>query len=197
MPLVEAQAELEALELDWIVAPAEFDEVVLPNVVVSWQVQNNASLQAGGEVLPGTVVVLTPSMGPEPRTVPLLVNLTFDEAETELASRRLLIARTDDVFSDEFEPGRIVSQTPTPESVVERESTVTVTVSKGPDVVAFPDIVGKPYVEAEALLIDSGFTIGDLLGTTDGTIQSATIGGNPVTPGDIFRRGTAVDLVSL
>jgi beta-lactam-binding protein with PASTA domain len=197
MPLGEAQAELEALELDWIVAPAEFDEEALPNVVVSWQVQNDASLQAGGEVLPGTVVVLTPSMGPEPRTVPSLVNLTYDEAETELASRRLLIARTDDVFSDEFEPGRIVSQTPTPESVVERESTVTVTVSKGPDVVAFPDIVGKPYVEAEALLIGSGFTIGDLLGTTEGTIQSATIDGNPVAPGDIFRRGTAVDLVSL
>ncbi|MDX2379854.1 MAG: PASTA domain-containing protein [Acidimicrobiia bacterium] len=197
LPLTEAQAELEALELDWIVAPAEFHEEIPPNHVVSWQVQNNASLRAGGEVLPGTVVVLTPSMGPEPRSVPSLVNLTFEEAETELASRRLLIARTADVFSDEFEPGRIVSQAPAPESVVERESTVTVTVSKGPDVVAFPDVVGMPYAEGEPLLIESGFTIGQVLGTTEGTIQSVSIAGNPVSPGEIFRRGTAVDMISL
>ena len=116
---------------------------------------------------------------------------------TELASRRLLIARTADVFSDEFEPGRIVSQAPAPESVVERESTVTVTVSKGPDVVAFPDVVGMPYAEGEPLLIESGFTIGQVLGTTEGTIQSVSIAGNPVSPGEIFRRGTAVDMISL
>jgi serine/threonine-protein kinase len=197
LPLDDAQAELEELELDWIVAPAEFDEEIPPEFVISWRVQNAASLQAGGQVLPGTVVVLTPSMGPEPRTVPDLTNHTFDDASAELAARRLRIERTDDVFSDQFEPGRIVSQTPASESVVERESTVTVTVSKGPDVVAFPDVVGMTYTDGEALLIESGFTIGTVLGTTDGTIQSAGIGGNPVGPGDIYRRGTAVDLVSL
>jgi serine/threonine-protein kinase len=137
-------------------------------------------------------------MGPEPRSIPSLVNLTFEEASTELAARRLRIERTDDVFSDEFEPGRIVSQAPAPESMVERESVVTVTVSKGPDVVAFPaDVVGKSYAEGSALLADSGFTIGAVLGTTEGTIQSVSIAGAPVGAGDIFRRGTAVDLVSL
>lgn len=197
LPLDEAQAELEELELDWIVASAEFDEEVPSNFVISWRVQNDASLEVGGQVLPGTVVVLTPSMGPEPRAVPSLINLTFDEASAELAARRLRIDRTDDVFSDQFEPGRILSQTPAPESVVERESIVTVTVSKGPDVVAFPDVVGMTYAEGETLLIDSGFTIGRVLGTTEGTILSARIDGNPVGPGDIYRRGTAVDLVSL
>jgi serine/threonine-protein kinase len=198
LPLAEAQAALEALELDWIVAEAEFDEEVPPGTVISWSVQNDASLTTGGPVLPGTVVILTPSMGPEPRSIPSLVNLTFEEASTELAARRLRIERTDDVFSDEFEPGRIVSQAPAPESMVERESVVTVTVSKGPDVVAFPaDVVGKSYAEGSALLADSGFTIGAVLGTTEGTIQSVSIAGAPVGAGDIFRRGTAVDLVSL
>ena len=197
LPLDDAQAELEELELDWIVAPAEFDEEIPQGFVISWRVQNDASLQAGGQVLPGTVVVLTPSMGSEPRTVPDMTNHTFDEASAELAALRLRIERTDDVFSDQFEPGRIVSQTPASESVVERESTVTVTVSKGPDVVAFPDVVGMTYTDGEALLIESGFTIGTVLGTTEGTIQSASIDGNPVGPGDIYRRGTAVDLVSL
>jgi serine/threonine-protein kinase len=130
--------------------------------------------------------------------VPSLVNVTFDEASAELATRRLRIERADDVFSDEFEPGRIVSQSPAPESLVERDSVVTVTVSKGPDVVAFPaDVVGKRYADAEALLAESGFTIGAVLGTTEGIIQSVNIGGEPVAAGDIFRRGTAVNLVSL
>jgi serine/threonine-protein kinase len=197
LPLDDAQAELEELELDWIVAPAEFDEEIPQGFVISWRVQNDASLQAGGQVLPGTVVVLTPSMGPEPRTVPDLTNHSFDDASAELAALRLRIERTGDVFSDQFEPGRIVSQRPASESVVERESTVTVTVSKGPDVVAFPDVVGMTYTDGEALLIESGFTIGTVLGTTEGTIQSAGIDGKPVGPGDIYRRGTAVDLVSL
>jgi len=197
IPLADAQARLEGLELDWIVRAAQFDEEIPADSVISWRVQNDASLRAGGKVLPGTVVVLTPSMGPEPRTVPSLVNMTFDQASTELAARRLRIERTDDVFSDQYEPGRIVSQTPAAESLVERESTVTVTVSKGPDVVAFPDVVGKRYTEAQALLADSGFTIGAVLGTTEGTVQSVSIDGEPVAPGDILRRGTAVDMISL
>jgi serine/threonine-protein kinase len=197
LPLTEAQDQLEALELDWIVTEAKFHEEVPTDSIISWRVQNDASLGAGGQVLPGTVVILTPSMGPEPRTVPSLGNLTVDEASTELAARRLRIDRTDDVFSDEVEPGRIVSQSPAPESLVERESTVTVTVSKGPDVVAFPDVVGKRYAEGEKLLVDGGFTIGAVLGTTEGTIQSVSIGGEPVAPGAIFRRGTAVDMIAL
>lgn len=197
-PVSEAQSELEALELDWIVGEATFHEEVPIDSVISWRVQNDASLAAGGQVLPGAVVILTPSMGPEPRVVPTLANLTLEEATAELASRRLGIERGADLFSDEIAPGRIVTQQPAPESVVERDSTITVQVSKGPDVVEFPDIVGAPYADAEQRLIAAGFTVGAVLGsTTDGAIQSATIGGNPVAPGDVHRRGTAVDLVSL
>ena len=80
---------------------------------------------------------------------------------------------------------------------VERGGTVTFQLSKGPDLVAFPDLAGLTYPEAEASLTEAGLTVGSLLGTTEGTFVSASVDGDEAQAGDTFRRGTAVDLVFL
>ena len=43
----------------------------------------------------------------------------------------------------------------------------------------------------------AGYVVNSLLGTTEGTFQSATINGDAVEPGALFLRGTGVDLVFL
>ena len=55
--------------------------------------------------------------------------------------------------------------------------------SKGPDVVAFPDLTGQTYAQAQVTLAGAGFAINSLLGTTEGTFVSASINGDPVEPG--------------
>jgi hypothetical protein len=47
------------------------------------------------------------------------------------------------------------------------------------------------------LLLEQGFTIGNLLGSTDGVFVEATVGGVEVVPGNMLRRGRAIDLIFL
>jgi len=195
--LVDAQATLDDLRLVLVEAAPEYSEDVPAGSIIRWQVQGNASLVAGAQVLPDTTIEVTVSLGPEPRPAPDLTNLTLDEATATLDGIQLVIARGDDVFSGTIEKGRVVSQEPAATTPVERGGTVTVQLSKGPDLVAFPDLTGQTYTQAQKTLKDAGYTIKSLLGTTEGTFVSASIDGKAVQAGDTFPRGTGVDLIFL
>ncbi len=197
MALTEAVDTLDELRLVSIEAPAEFSEEVPAGSIIRWQVQGDAALTAGAQVLPDTTIVLTASLGPEPRPAPDLTNLTAAEATAALDALQLVTAQGEDVFSNDIEAGRVVTQTPPPTTPVERGGTVTIQLSKGPDLVAFPDLTGLSYPDAQTALADAGYTVGSLLGTTEGTFVSASVGGEEIQPGATFVRGTAVDLIFL
>ena len=197
MTLVEAQETLTDLRLVLIEAPAQFSEEVPAGTVISWQVQDDAALTAGAQVLPETVIVVTTSQGPEPRPAPNLVNLTAAEATAALDALQLVTEQGEDVFSGDIEIGRVVSQAPPPDTPVERGGTVTFQLSKGPDLVALPNLDGLTYPAAEEALIEAGYTVNSLLGTTEGTFVSARVDGNEVEAGATFPRGTGVDLIFL
>jgi serine/threonine-protein kinase len=197
MTLVDAQQMLTDLRLTAVEGPAEFSEDVPAGTVIRWQVQENAALVAGAQVLPDTAIVLTASLGPQPRPAPNLANLTAAEATAALDALQLVTAQGEDVFSNDIEIGRVVAQDPAPETAVERGGTVTFQLSKGPDLVAFPDLTGLAFPAAETALADAGFTVNGLLGTTAGTFVSASVAGEQAAPGATFPRGTAVDLIFL
>jgi eukaryotic-like serine/threonine-protein kinase len=197
LALADAQATLTDLRLVLVEDAPAFSEDVPAGSIISWQVKDNPSLVAGAQVLPDTTIMVVVSQGPQPRPAPDLTNATFDEATATLAGVQLVIARGEDVFSSTVEAGRVVSQDPAPTTPVDRGGTVTVQVSKGPDLVPFPDLTGQTYPQAQATLAAAGFTEGSLLGTTQGTFVSASIGGAAVDPGATFPRGTAVDLIFL
>ena len=178
-------------------APAEFSEDVPAGTVIRWQVQGDSALTAGAQVLPDTAVVVTASLGPEPRPAPDLTNLTAAEATAALDALQLVGAQGEDVFSDVIEAGRVVTQTPATGTPVERGGTVTFQLSKGPDLVTFPDLTGLTYPEAQTALADAGYAINSLLGTTEGTYVSASVDGDEIEAGATFPRGTAVDLIFL
>jgi serine/threonine-protein kinase len=197
MALADAQTGLTDLRLVVVEATPEFSEDVPAGSIIRWQVQENPSLVAGAQVLPDTVVEVTVSLGPAPRPAPDLTNLTLDEATANLAGVQLVIARGEDEFSDTIEVGRVVTQDPPPTTPVERGGTVTVRISKGPDLVAFPDLAGLSYPQAQETLVAAGYTENSLLGTTEGTFVSASIDGAEVQAGATFPRGTGVDLIFL
>ena len=197
MTLVDAQQTLTDLRLVPIEAPAEFSEDVAVGAVIRWEAQRGAALVAGAQVLPDTAIVITASLGPEPRPAPNLANLTAAEATAALDTLQLLGAQGEDVFSNDVEVGRVVAQDPPPDTAVQRGGTVTFQLSKGPDLVAFPDLTGLAYPAAEAALADAGLTVDGLLGTTEGTFVSATVDGEPAVAGATFPRDTGVDLIFL
>ncbi len=197
MALADAQTALTDLRLVIIESTPEFSEDVPAGSIIRWQVKENPSLVAGAQVLPDTIVEVTVSLGPAPRPAPDLTNLTLDEATAALGGIQLVIARGDDEFSDTVEVGRVVTQDPPPTTPVERGGTVTVRISKGPDLVAFPDLAGQLYPQAQETLAGAGYTVNSLLGTTEGTFVSASINGAEVQAGATFPRGTGVDLIFL
>jgi eukaryotic-like serine/threonine-protein kinase len=197
LPLADAQALLTELGLVPTEGEQAFSEDIAAGSVISWTVFDDTTLVAGDEVLPDTSIVMIVSKGPQPRPAPNVANLTLAEAQAALAGVQLVAAEGEQVFSTDVEAGRVVTQDPPPDTAVERGGTVTVQISKGPDLLPFPDLTGQPFAQAQQTLSDSGFGVNSLLGTTEGTFVSATVGGEPAVAGTSYLRGTTFDLVFL
>jgi hypothetical protein len=75
---------------------------------------------------------------------------------------------------------------------------LTVVVSKGPDLVVFPDIgAAANFEEAAEILRLAGFEARLVFGDTLGAIRRYTIDGEQPQVGETFRRGTEVDFEAL
>ncbi|MGH9286608.1 MAG: PASTA domain-containing protein, partial [Acidimicrobiales bacterium] len=125
----------------------QHDEATAKGVVLGWA--------PTGVQAKGTKVTVTVSDGARPRPVPDLRGLDFASAQAELAKVNLKATRVE-VFSDNVESGKVVSTNPPAASAAERDSTVTVNVSKGPDEVTVPDVIGRRPSEAETVLENAG-----------------------------------------
>jgi len=161
---------------------------------VSWSVPGHPELTAGAVVDPGTTVTVVLSSGPTPRTVPTLTQMSPADAKTSVEAVQLVFAQGADEFSDTVPAGLVVRQDPAAGTAVPRDSTVTVFVSKGPDVVAVPDVANMGLQQAQDALSSAGLSVGTVTGNASGVVTSATVNGTAVTPGQTLRRGTAVDL---
>jgi beta-lactam-binding protein with PASTA domain/predicted Ser/Thr protein kinase len=195
LSIADAQERLAAIQLTSFADAEVFDETRAVGTVLAWRVVGDAAQVAGGEVPPGTSIALTTSKGPAPRAVPNVVGLTLEDAQVAAAAVQLSVVAGEDVFSDDVPVGIIVSQDTAADSELPRDGSFAVVRSKGPDLIALPALDGLSFTDAQNALIDAGFTIGSLLGTTEGAFESISISADPV--GDLYRRGTAVDLIFL
>lgn len=94
--------------------------------------------------------------------VPNLTDKTYDEAEAELAELGLEIEMGNEVFSDEYEAGKIVSQSPKPDMKVKKGKTIRVNISKGSGVETVPSVLGQTVEQARATLEAKGFALGSV-----------------------------------
>jgi serine/threonine-protein kinase len=195
--LSEAQTALASLRLG-VQTIEQFDEVVQPGTVISWSVPGDATLAAGSLVEPDTVVLLVISKGPAPRVVPNIIGLAVADATTQLAAMQLTLSEGEQVFSDDFPIGAIVSQSIPEGTEVPRGTDVSVVVSRGPDIVVFPDIsTATTFEQAAAILGPAGFQPVLTFGDAQGAIQSVAIDGQPPQVGSTYRRGTVVEFTAL
>ena len=96
--------------------------------VISWSVPGDATLAAGSIVEPDTVVQLVISKGPAPRVVPNIIGLSVADATTQLTDLQLTLSQGEQVFSDDFPLGAVVSQSVPEGTEVPRGSDVSVVV---------------------------------------------------------------------
>jgi serine/threonine-protein kinase len=128
-----------------------YSEDVPKGRVMSWKPDS------GTELKRGDAVTLTVSNGPQPRTILDWRGHTYEEAAGRLTDGGLKPVRRD-VFDDNVPVGQVVSTNPAAGQLAAKGSTVTVNVSKGPDLVAVPNVVGMKLGAARTALDQVGLT---------------------------------------
>ena len=110
---------------------------------------------AGAQVRGGQTITITVSKGLPTVQIPdISAGTPYDQAKQQLTALKFKVSR-DDEFNDSVPQGAVVSVSPTGPAT--KFSTVTVVVSKGPDVVQVPDIpLGTPIAAAQATLQQAG-----------------------------------------
>lgn len=89
-------------------------------------------------------------------TVPQLIGLTEDAATAALENRDLS-ARVVEEFSDTIDAGIVLIASPESGSRVSKNSSVELTISKGPELFEVPDVIGQVWVDAQSELTELGF----------------------------------------
>ncbi len=110
---------------------------------------------AGATVPKGTRVVLFVSAGVEQIKVPNVLGQPLAQAKATIEAVGLVVTTTES-FSDTVPKGNVISQKPDPNVVYEAGSTVTLEISKGPEVIIVPDVRTKTQAEAESILTAAG-----------------------------------------
>ena len=107
----------------------------------------------------GGTVVATVSRGPERYDVPKLRGLTVEQADVALAAANLELGTVTEAYHDTVKAGDIISSTPKAGESVKPATVVDVKLSKGPEPVTMPEVVGTDGDAAEKQLTDLGLTV--------------------------------------
>ena len=112
---------------------------------------------SGTSLVEGATVRINYSTGPKQVAVPAVVGLDYSAALQQLQAAGFAVARTD-VESDQ-PAGVVVSQVPAGSSTATKGSTVTLSVSNGPQTTPVPDVTGLTTADARTTLTDAGFKV--------------------------------------
>ena len=156
-----------------------YSEDVPPGQVIS------QSVAAGTSMAHDSTVDVVLSKGREPRTVPTLTGKGASAAKSSIEALGLVASPTE-AYSDTVPEGQVISQQTREGSTVYRGDSVSYTVSKGPEMVTVPDVVGLQRQEARNKLEGAGLTVQEdlILGGFFNTVRSSNpAGGSKVKKG--------------
>ncbi|MEO8850193.1 MAG: PASTA domain-containing protein, partial [Allobranchiibius sp.] len=180
------QAEAALKDARLAVGPVtkEYSETVPPGRVISSDPGVNESLKSGAQV---SLVV---SKGRQPIVVPSVVGKSSTEATTTLNGLGFTVQQDTQQFSDTVALGNIISQTPASGTGF-RGDGITLVVSKGPQLIAVPDVTGKTSQQARSQLEALGLKV--KIERFFGGLFNDVRATNP-TPGTKVRKGTMITL---
>lgn len=126
--------------------------------------------------------------------VPDLRGYTYEEAEQELESLGLEIEKGNEVFSDEYDEGQIVSQSPKPDMEVKKGKSIRVNISKGSGMETVPNVIGMTESQAREALEAKGFQLGRVTEEESSQVAGTVVRQSPVS-GTEAESGSVVDIV--
>jgi serine/threonine-protein kinase len=179
----QASQRLTGAQLALGQSSARPDSSVKSGLILSWSGE-------GGRLPKGSQVDVVVSSGPPTVAVPDIAHAarSFADAAAVLQSQGLS-AVEDDQFSDSVPKGAIIATNPPAGARAPIGSAVTVTVSKGPDLVAVPNVQSLSVDAATRALEAQGFTVSGVAGAPDRPVSFTS----PVARA-LVKRGSAVRL---
>jgi serine/threonine-protein kinase len=150
---------------------------------------------AGGDrVHKGGTVDVFVSAGPESVPVPQLVGLPLEQAKQALADAGLTAGAVTEEFSEDVPAGSVVDQSVPAEQPQKRSVPVDLVVSKGPQPIDVPAVVGTPRAEAEQAVRAAGLAVGDVTEEPSESVPKGVVVRQAPEGGTLFR-GDPVSLV--
>jgi serine/threonine-protein kinase len=135
---------------------------------VTTETENHASIPTGVVIRTdpvadtsarkGSTITMIVSAGPVTVQVPNVRGLPFADAEKQLQDRGLEVVKVEE-FSATVAKGLVIDQDHDPNVIVTQNTPVTLTVSKGKERIAVPDVSGKTEADATQILSSVGFKI--------------------------------------
>jgi serine/threonine-protein kinase len=169
--LGKAQALLKTDGLAAGMVTREFSDDVPKGFVIS------TDPAAGTKRHAGSAIALTVSKG-SAIDVPDVTGEDLDEAKSDLQDAGLKVTVSATEITSEYDAGQVAQQTPAGDSQAAEGDTVTLTVSKGPEMVEVPSVVGASVDAATKLLEQSGFKVKEdrgILGLFGDTVKSQSV----------------------
>lgn len=132
---------------------------------------------------------------PKDVNLPNFVGQTLEEAKVTLGKTKLTI-ETEEVFNDEVEAGKIISQEPpySEGATVKENTTVKLKISKGSEMVEMIKVVGMTYEEAEQKLKDELHLNVERKEETSKTVEKDVVIKQDITEGKQIKVGETVTL---
>lgn len=180
----QAQTALRAAGLTLGAVTNTYSESVPTGRVVS------SGPSAGASLKRGTQVAVVVSKGRQPIEVPTVVGTSGSAATSTLNGLGFTVKQATQQFSDTVAQGDVISQTPSTGTGFRGDS-VTLVISKGPEMVTVPDVTGQTSQKAKAALEALGLKVkvdrffGGLFNDVRATDPS---------PGTSVRKGSTVTL---
>jgi eukaryotic-like serine/threonine-protein kinase len=131
----------------------EFNDKVPEGVVISQQPA------AENMVSPSSLISLVVSKGPAREKIPDLTGKTKDDAQKILSQIQVKLVIDGMEPSAQFPLNCIIRQTPAPGTLLVKDSTVKVVLSKGMEGLTSPNLIGKSITEAQQILEPLGISL--------------------------------------
>ncbi len=149
--------------------------------------------KAGSKITKNMKVDIVVSRGAPLISVPDCRGLSLDEAKARIQSEGLKVGNVTEEFSSSQPAGKVSSQNPAPGTDVRKGSSVDLAVSKGPEMVAVPRLIGMTRDAATKLLEQKGLTTNVEEATTTEHPEGLVFEQTP-KEGESVSKGTSVTI---
>lgn len=173
MTLNQATTEANAHDIILGTPLQAYDEVVPVGQVIK------TDPPQGTRVSKGSTITVTVSKGQERYPMPTVVGLSEADAKTALLAAHLAEGAVTTAFSDDYASGVVISASKDSGDSLPPNTTVDLVVSKGPEPIAIPNVIGKTPDDATATLTNLGFKVN--VDSTRSQYSSSIDAGNVVS----------------